>query len=186
MTSKIKSWGDLDAGKLTNAPTMEALLDIARGTGEYSGGSQCHHCALVLFNAYAKAEHRRYNLRGHNCHVKMAVFSRSGWMQRGVLYLLGTTSATQYKGHSTPHRLLYLVALYRAMRLRFGYGFESCDANGLRNVKNTNLWNTGPLVFTHFSLLVVRNWSWKCRNEGNFALRFVWQSDVAIRVPKEH
>ena len=30
-----------------------------------------------------------------------------------------------------------LVALYRAMRLRFGYGFESCDANGPRNVKNT-------------------------------------------------
>ena len=31
-----------------------------------------------------------------------------------------------------------LVELYRAMRLRFGYGFESCDANGPRNVKNTN------------------------------------------------
>ena len=29
-----------------------------------------------------------------------------------------------------------LVALYRAIRLRFGYGFESCDANGPRNVKN--------------------------------------------------
>ena len=32
-----------------------------------------------------------------------------------------------------------LVALYRAMRLRFGYGFESCDANGPRNVRNTNV-----------------------------------------------
>ena len=32
-----------------------------------------------------------------------------------------------------------LGALYRAIRLRFGYGFESCDANGPRNVKNTNL-----------------------------------------------
>ena len=32
-----------------------------------------------------------------------------------------------------------LVALYRAMRLRCGYGFESCDANGPRNVKNTNI-----------------------------------------------
>ena len=31
-----------------------------------------------------------------------------------------------------------LVALYRAMRLRFGYGFESCDANSLRNVKTTS------------------------------------------------
>ena len=28
------------------------------------------------------------------------------------------------------------VAMYRMMRLRFGYGFESCDANGPQNVKN--------------------------------------------------
>ena len=44
--------------------------------------------------------------------------------------------------------LLYprLVALYRAMRLRFGYGFESCDANGPRNVKNTNLAKQRPIV----------------------------------------
>ena len=31
------------------------------------------------------------------------------------------------------------VALYRAMRLRFGYGFESRNANSPRNVKSTNL-----------------------------------------------
>ena len=37
-----------------------------------------------------------------------------------------------------PFSLGNLVALYRAMRLRFGYGFESCDANGPRNVKNAN------------------------------------------------
>ena len=33
------------------------------------------------------------------------------------------------------------------MWLLFGYGFESCDANGPRNVK-------------------IRNWSWKCLNKG--------------------
>ena len=38
-----------------------------------------------------------------------------------------------------------LVALYRAMRLRFGYGFESCDANGPRNVKNTNVAKHRPI-----------------------------------------
>ena len=35
--------------------------------------------------------------------------------------------------------------------------------------------NTGPFFFPHFSLLIVRNWSWKCLNEGTFTLRFVWQ-----------
>ena len=38
-----------------------------------------------------------------------------------------------------------LVALYRAMRLRCGYGFESCDANGPRNVKNTNIAKHRPI-----------------------------------------
>ena len=38
-----------------------------------------------------------------------------------------------------------LVALYRAMRLRFGYGFESCDANGPRSVKNTNVAKHRPI-----------------------------------------
>ena len=48
-----------------------------------------------------------------------------------------------------------LVALYRAMRLRFGYGFESCDANGPRNVKNTYLAKHRP-VFLPPLLLVGR------------------------------
>ena len=81
---------------------------------------------------------------------------------------------------------LNLVTLYRAMRLWCGYGFESCDANGPRNVQTQTLRNTGPFSFPHFSLSVVRNWSWKCLNEGNFILRFVWQENVAIRVPKLH
>ena len=46
-----------------------------------------------------------------------------------------------------------LVALYRAMRLRFGYGFESCDANDPRNVKNTYLAKHRP-IFLHPLLLV--------------------------------
>ena len=44
-------------------------------------------------------------------------------------------------------RIADLVALYRATRLRFGYGFESCDANGPRNVKNTNLAKHRPIFF---------------------------------------
>ena len=83
-------------------------------------------------------------------------------------------------------QLWFLVALYRAMWLRFGYGFESCDANGPRNVKNTNLAKHRPVFLPHFSLLVVRNRSWEFLNEGNFTLRFVWRFDAAIRVPKEH
>ena len=51
--------------------------------------------------------------------------------------------------------VVFLVALYRAMRLRFGYGFESCDANGPRNVKNTNIAKHRPFFFPHFSLLAV-------------------------------
>ena len=46
---------------------------------------------------------------------------------------------------------------YRAMQLRFGYGFEFCDANGPRNVKNTNPAKQRPDCFPHFSLLAVRN-----------------------------
>ena len=33
---------------------------------------------------------------------------------------------------------LAFVALYPAIRVQFGHGFESCDANGPRNVRNTN------------------------------------------------
>ena len=43
---------------------------------------------------------------------------------------------------------------------------ESCDANGLRNVKNTNLAKQRPVFFPHFSLSVVRNRSLKLPKEG--------------------
>ena len=45
-------------------------------------------------------------------------------------------------------------------------GFESCDANGPRNIKNTNHAKHSPVSFTHFSLLAVKNRSWKFLNEG--------------------
>ena len=58
-----------------------------------------------------------------------------------------------------------LVALYRVIRLRFGYRFESCDANGPRNVKSTNLANTrarfsSPISFVgnKKSVLKVPEW----------------------------
>ena len=38
----------------------------------------------------------------------------------------------------------------RATRLRFGYGFESCDANAPRHVKNTDLAKQKPVCFTPF------------------------------------
>ena len=39
-----------------------------------------------------------------------------------------------------------LALLYRALRLRFGYGFESGDANGPRNVKTETLRNKAPSI----------------------------------------
>ena len=39
---------------------------------------------------------------------------------------------------SRGNKSLVALLLYRAIRLRFGYGFESCDANGPRNVKIRN------------------------------------------------
>ena len=78
-------------------------------------------------------------------------------------------------------------------------GIVSCDAAAIRiqirvvrcqrpaKRQNTQtLRNTGPFFFPHFSLLVVRNWSWKCLDEGNLTLRFVWRENVAICVPKLH
>ena len=51
-----------------------------------------------------------------------------------------------------PNSVPSLLALYRAIRLRFGYGFESCDANDPRNVKNTNLVKQRPTSFPHLVL----------------------------------
>ena len=40
------------------------------------------------------------------------------------------------------------MALYRAIRLQFGYGFESCDAHGPRRPKTKTLRNKGPFLFS--------------------------------------
>ena len=45
------------------------------------------------------------------------------------------------------------LLLYRAIRLRFGYEFESCDANGPRNIKNINLAKQTPVSFPDFYLV---------------------------------
>ena len=57
-----------------------------------------------------------------------------------------------------------VVALYRAMRLRFGYGFESCDANGPQNVKNTNIAKHRPIFLP--------------------PLLFVGSKELVLKVPK--
>ena len=63
--------------------------------------------------------------------------------------------------------MLILVTFYRAIRLRFGYGFESCDANSPRNVKNTNPAKQRPRFFP--TSPCVRNRCDSCDNEtGRF------------------
>ena len=77
-----------------------------------------------------------------------------------------------------PENLRILVALYRAMRLRFGYGFESCDANDPRNVKNTYLAKKHRPVFLPPLLLVgSRELVLKVPKQGQF--------HAAIRVTRK-
>ena len=79
--------------------------------------------------------------------------------------------------------VLSLVALYRAMRLRFGTGSNRAMPTARETSKTQTLRNTGPFFFPHFSLLVVRDWSWKRLSEGDSrcdscdkkTLRFVCQ-----------
>ena len=51
-----------------------------------------------------------------------------------------------------------LVALYRAMRLRFADSNRAMPT-ARETSKTQTLRNTAPFFFPHFSLLVVRNWS---------------------------
>ena len=61
-----------------------------------------------------------------------------------------------------------------------GYGFESCDANGPRNVKNRNFAEQRPVSFPHVgskaSALQVpkRRASPRCDSCDTETLRFVW------------
>ena len=78
------------------------------------------------------------------------------------------------------------MALYRAMRLRFGYGFESCDASGARNVKNTNIAKHRPIFFPHFSLVRSKELVSKVPRRGQFHAAIRVTRNAAIRVPKLH
>ena len=63
---------------------------------------------------------------------------------------------------------MHLVALYRAMQLRFGYGFESCDANGPRNVKNTNIAKHRPSFLPPLLLVGSKELVLKVPKRGQF------------------
>ena len=84
-----------------------------------------------------------------------------------VLVMVGTF-ATQWARS--------LVALYRAMRLRFGYGFGSCNANGPRNVKNANLAKHRPVFLPPLLVVGSKELVLKVPKRGRFhafTLRFV-------------
>ena len=69
------------------------------------------------------------------------------------------------------------MALYGAMRLRFGYGFESCDANGPRNVKNTNIAKHRPVFLPPLLLVGSKELVLKVPKRGQF--------HTAIRVTRK-
>ena len=65
-------------------------------------------------------------------------------------------------------------------RLRFGYGFESCDANGPRNVKNTNLAKHRPVFLPPLLLVGSKELVLKVPRRGQFhaAIRVtIWRCD---------
>ena len=76
--------------------------------------------------------------------------------------------------------LVHLVALYRAMRVRFGYGFESCDANGPRNVKNTNVAKHRPIVLPPLLLVGSKASVLKVPKRGQFHAAIRVTSQVAL------
>ena len=93
----------------------------------------------------------------------------------------GNSAFRQGKGGEHPRVVLgrpeILVALYRAMRLRCGYGFESCDANGPRNVKNTNITKCRPIFLPPVLLVGSKELVLKVPKRGHF--------HVAIRVTRK-
>ena len=66
----------------------------------------------------------------------------------------------------------HLVALYRAIWLRFGCGFESCDANGPRNVKNINLAKHRPVFLPPLLLVGSKESVLKMPKRGQFHVAF--------------
>ena len=81
------------------------------------------------------------------------------------------------RSHLNQRLVHTLVALYRAMRLRFGYGFESCDANGPRNGKNTYLAKHRPVFLPPLLLVGSKELVLKVPKRGQF--------HAAIRVTRK-
>ena len=93
---------------------------------------------------------------GRGCEMSPNSWQNSGCFVQETSVAKGKVESKDLKA---TRAMSNLVGLYRATRLQFGYRLESCDANGLRNVKNTNLWGegggkTGSICHFAFSLVL--------------------------------
>ena len=127
------------------------IANPTRGGGRFPGGGGAGRVSAANWGIWGGGGlnifFRARNVHQGNCIEKKNQKSR---MTSDYLSVDGVRQLSSLKS---------LVALYRTMRLRIGYRFESCDANGPRNVNNTNPAKHRPVFFPHFSLLAVRNWS---------------------------
>ena len=113
------------------------------------------------------------------------VFASCGTMfhlSMSILFLctyefIESNRLTRCLGDSNPWSMSCLVALYRAMRLRFGYRFESCDANDPRNVKNTYLAKHRPIFLPPLLLVGSKELVLRVPKRGQF--------HAAIRVTRK-
>ena len=152
----LRSWGVLAFGVLQQGPNFIQIPHSAEITNTH----QDSHSKTPLANWTLNDSSRCAVGRG----VAKTTYHQGSQVQQSSKslnnkrHVLISTAWRQIQALQC-HHLGHLVALYHAMRLRFGYGFEWCDANGPRNVKNTNLAKHRPVLVSHFSLLVVRNQS---------------------------
>ena len=117
--------------------------------------------------------------------------TKSGWLEvdqeldMGCQLLTRTFPCWNCRGLSCCSPLATLVALYRAMRLRSGYGFEStCDANGPWNVKNTNPAKHRAVVLPPLLLVGNKELVLKVPKRGQFhaAIRVtIWRCDLCAQ-----
>ena len=181
--------------------TLITLEEISRKEQMKHKNTQKHT------RAHTHTPRKREGL-GVQKHILLGFFCRSLLSKQFLASGNGLTNALSSLAQAQANSCCSLSGIVSAaIRLRFGHGFELCDANSPRNAKNSYLCQSllrpqiarhhpkpqnfpktrrHRPVFPRFSLLVVRNRSWKCLNEGNFMLRFVWQRNAANRVPKEH
>ena len=85
------------------------------------------------------------------------------WKSKKLRQIMSVSMVGKHKSQNGS-----LVALHRAMRLRFGYRFESCDANGPRNVKNTNIAKHKPIFFPPLLLVGNKELVLKMPKRGQF------------------